>query len=82
MNRVGEFLGLPRYDNFSAVVQGGAYNVGGHRGYDHEISWNQLKQEHKSDDIPLTDEFRKELEEFIKPYNERLFEMTGRRCDW
>lgn len=82
MNSVGEFLGLPRYENFSTVVQGGAYNVGGHRGYDYEVSWKDVKDEHRQDDIPLSKEFRGELEEFIRPYNERLFSLTGRRCDW
>lgn len=83
MNSVGEFLGLPRYANFSDVVQGGAFNVGGHRGYDKEISWDKIGNEHKKDtEIPLSPEFRKELEEFIRPYNERLFEISGRRCNW
>ncbi|CAB9503720.1 expressed unknown protein [Seminavis robusta] len=83
MNGVGRFLGLPRYDNFSEVVQRGAYNVGGHRGYDHEVSWKEVQAEQQQhDDIPLSKEFRKELEDFLRPYNERLFEMTGRRCDW
>jgi hypothetical protein len=82
MNKVGEFLGLPHYDNFSSVVQAGAYNVGGHRGYDYEVTWSELNEEHKHDDIPLSAEFRAELEEFIRPYNERLFNLTGRRCDW
>ena len=82
MNSVGKFLGLPQYSNFSEVVKGGAYNVGGHRGYDYEISWNQLNKEQEKDKIPLSEEFRLELEEFIRPYNERLFKLTGRRCNW
>lgn len=82
MNRVGQFLGLPRYENFSTVVQGGVFNVGNNKGYDKISTWGQLEQEHKENQIPLSDEFRLELEEFIKPYNERLFAMTGRRCNW
>lgn len=82
MSLIGEFLGLPRFDNFSTVVQAGAYNVGGHKGYDTEVTLKELQEEHKSSEIPLSAEFRKELEDFIRPYNERLFRLTGRRCDW
>jgi len=90
LNRLGQFLGLSSY-NFSNSVSKGAYNVGGHRGYDKEISWDAIETEKesnattslaKSRDIPLSDEFREELEAFIMPYNERLFELVGRRCDW
>jgi hypothetical protein len=82
MNRVGGFLGLPRYENFSTVVESGAFNVGGHKGYDYEVAWSKIEEEHKKDDVPISDELRQELEEFIRPYNERLFNMTGRRCNW
>lgn len=82
MNSVGQFLGLPRYDNFSEVVKGGAFNVGGHRGYDNEISWEKIEDDHKKDEVPLSSELRKEVEDFIRPYNQRLFDMSGRQCDW
>lgn len=90
INKLGQFLGLPSY-NFSNIVSKGAYNVGGHRGYDKETSWTEIMQNDshnttmrlpKSSDIPLSDEFRRELENFIQPYNERLFELVGRRCNW
>lgn len=90
LNRLGQFLGLSSY-NFSRAVSQGAYNVGGHRGYDKEISWTELQEEENvnateslvaTKEIPLSDEFRKELDEFIRPYNERLFQLVGRRCDW
>jgi hypothetical protein len=87
MNEVGEFLGLPKY-NFSSIVMKGAYNVGGHKGYDNEVSWSTIEEESTSQgdeskkDIPLSDEFRRELADFVRPYNERLFALTGRRCDW
>lgn len=90
LNKLGQFLGLPAY-NFSKTVSRGAYNVGGHEGYDTEVSWSDLENEHPSNttddtalehEIPLSDAFRRELEEFIRPYNERLFELIGRRCDW
>lgn len=90
LNRLGQFLGLSSY-NFSDAVSQGAYNVGGHRGYNEETSWTDIEEEKgsntttslaESKEIPLSDEFREELEDFIRPYNERLFELVGRRCDW
>jgi hypothetical protein len=47
----------------------------------------QEEQERNSTDetgteIPLSDEFQKELEEFIRPVNERLFELIDRPCNW
>eukprot|EP00541_Cyclophora_tenuis_P019284 CAMPEP_0116543890 /NCGR_PEP_ID=MMETSP0397-20121206/1814_1 /TAXON_ID=216820 /ORGANISM="Cyclophora tenuis, Strain ECT3854" /LENGTH=322 /DNA_ID=CAMNT_0004068043 /DNA_START=134 /DNA_END=1102 /DNA_ORIENTATION=+ len=85
INEVGKFLGLPSF-NFSGVVSEGMYNVGGHKGYDHVTTWDQAhaEQEQKEEKkrIPISDEFRKELMEFFKPHNERLFELVGRRCNW
>lgn len=82
MNSVGQFLGLPRFENFSGVVHEGAYNVGTNTGYGRLSSWSELHKEQKNDSLPLSTEFRQELEEFIQPYNERLFALTGRRCNW
>ena len=90
LNQLGQFLGLSSF-NFSDAVGKGAYNVGGHRGYDKEVPWEAIEEEKesnsttslaKSNEIPLSDEFRRELEDFLRPYNERLFELVGRRCDW
>lgn len=81
MSKVAEFLGLPRY-NFSNIVQGGPYNVDGHRGYDNEISWDEMKEERASQPPELPDDLRREIVDFIKPYTERLFELVGKRCDW
>lgn len=89
MNRVTQFLGLDPY-NFSEIVRVGAYNVGSHRGYDNAVAWSTVKEERNSNDnraptarpIPLSKEFREELEDFIRPFNERLFKLVGRRCDW
>lgn len=76
-------LGLPDYDFEDAISQG-AYNVGGHRGYDTATSWNELKNETQNvvEEIPLSTELRQELEGFLKPFNERLFSLVGKRCDW
>lgn len=87
-------LGLPDYD-FEKVIAEGAFNVGGHRGYDKATSWEEIASEKKSpssnatttekkeeDEIPLSDSLKAELLEFLKPFNERLFELVGKRCDW
>jgi len=80
-------LGLPDYD-FEPVISRGAYNVGEHRGYDTATSWTEVHNETDSsgggegDEIPLSNELRQELDEFLKPFNERLFSLVGKRCDW
>lgn len=91
LNRVGEFLGLPTF-NFSSVVGQGMYNVGGHKGYDKVTSWEQVHTEHDGQNatqnnndkepIPISPEFRKEMLDFFRPHNERLFKLIGRRCNW
>jgi hypothetical protein len=95
MNNLGQFLGLPSY-NFSHIVHEGAYNVGGHKGYDKKTSWTVIESEVEAEtetetkpnvtevqrEIPLSEELLLELSDFIRPYNERLFKLTGRRCDW
>jgi hypothetical protein len=83
MNQLAQFLGLPRY-NFSSIVLGGSYNVGGHKGYDEETSWEEV---HQIDSIrsakeALPDGLRQKLREFFEPFNERLFNLTGQRCNW
>ena len=42
INKVGKFLGLPSF-NFSGIVNAGAYNVGGHKGYDKVTSWETVE---------------------------------------
>ena len=79
---VASFLGLPSFD-FADVVAQGAYNVGGHRGYDEEVSWETVQNASASTmEIPISDELRSEFYEFVRPYNERLFALVGKRCDW
>jgi hypothetical protein len=104
-------LGLPSY-NYSEVMGQGAFNVGGHRGYDKATSWEELQEEEKEqvdpsssssatldvssssknddtkkddsadDGIPLSAELRQEVLDFVRPYNERLFQLVGKRCEW
>lgn len=96
LGHLSSWLGLPEFD-FSDVVSEGMYNVGGHRGYDEATSWEEVTgkdaEAHQEEDehdlleereknIPISDELRQELLEFVKPFNERLFELTGQRCNW
>ena len=87
MEPLRKWLGLPTF-NFSQVLSQGAYNVGGHRGYDKEVTWDSLTQPNATGSfspskvIPLSPEFRQELEDFLRPYNERLFSLVGKRCQW
>jgi hypothetical protein len=88
MNELGMHLGLESY-NFSSVIAEGAYNVGGHRGYDKATSWaeveeeeHDLQEEDGEQAIPLSEELKQELQDFLDPINERLFQLTGRRCKW
>jgi len=78
MNELGLFLGLPSH-NFSTAVSDGPYNVGGHRGYDKEISWEDVNINKQGN---LSVALKQELMDFLQPYNERLFNLVGRRCAW
>ena len=77
-------LGLPEYD-FSDVIAQGAFNVGGHKGYDEATDWTIVEQEttkHNEDIIPLSDAVKQEYLDFVRPFNERLFQLVGKRCQW
>lgn len=79
MSNVSDFLGLPSFD-FTNITNAGIYNSGAHTGYDKITEWD--KTVYVPDNIPISDELRKEYMDFLKPYNERLFQMTGQNCDW
>lgn len=85
LNHLAMQLGLPPH-NFTDIVGKGAYNVGGHRGYDTVTPWKELEQEEEEKNvdsiIPLSEEVRQEYLDFVRPYNERLFTLIGKRCDW
>lgn len=82
---VARQLGLPDYD-FENVIANGAYNVGGHRGYDKATPWQEIDSEAnttgREEEIPLSKDLAKELGDFLEPFNERLFALVGKRCDW
>ncbi|KAL3801075.1 hypothetical protein HJC23_002368 [Cyclotella cryptica] len=94
MENVTKFLGLPEFDSWSDVTNVGWYNVGGHRGYDTVTQLHDEDGADASDDEDpaidkarlalsfISDSFMKELVEFYRPYNERLFELIGKRCPW
>jgi hypothetical protein len=94
MLNVSLFLGLPRFD-FTNVTSEGMYNVGFHQGYDTLTTWDEIEEEAVSEDdqddrdyanighdVDLSEELRNELMEFFLPYNEALFKLTGKRCQW
>lgn len=78
MSSVTEFLGLPSFD-FSEVTSAGMFNTGGNTGYDTVTKWDESAA---ADDIPISSELRNEYMEFVKPFNERLFKLIGKRCNW
>ncbi|KAL3797693.1 hypothetical protein ACHAWO_005299 [Cyclotella atomus] len=94
MENVTRFLGLPEFDGWENVTGVGRYNVGsigGHRGYD---SVSKVHEDEGEEDLStsmdkamehltsLSDSLMSELMEFYQPYNERLFELIGKRCSW
>ncbi|KAL3801774.1 hypothetical protein HJC23_001170 [Cyclotella cryptica] len=94
MLNVSLFLGLPEFD-FSNVTAEGMYNVGFHQGYDTITSWDDIQNEAEAEndtddrdfanigyDVNLSDELRDELVDFFQPYNEALFRLTGKTCQW
>ena len=94
MLNVSLFLGLPEFD-FTNVTGEGMYNVGFHQGYDTVTTWdaveNKTAGEHKSDgdgfertdyNVELSNELKKDLLDFFRPYNEALFQLSGKRCKW
>ena len=76
MSDLSDFLGLPEYD-FTEAVSAGMYNVGDNRGYDTPTKWDPNKQ--VDPQIPISDQLRDELLNFVEPYNERFFELIGKR---
>jgi hypothetical protein len=83
MSSVGDFLGLPDFD-YTDVTKTGMFNTGENSGYDTATKWSDDVQLPSSsmNNIPISDELRKEYMDFVKPYNERLFQLIGKRCDW
>ncbi|KAL7531242.1 hypothetical protein ACHAXR_003934 [Thalassiosira sp. AJA248-18] len=91
---VTKFLGLPEFD-FTNVTSVGRYNVGGHRGYD-TVTKSQNDDGNRGmaeDDmlahhdlspnlVAISDALMNELTHFYHPYNERLFQLIGKRCPW
>lgn len=80
LSGVSDFLGLPPFD-FSEVVEQGLFNVGGNIGYDTVTKWNETETVDLND-IPISIHLRKRYLDFMHSYNERLFRLIGKRCDW
>jgi len=78
MSNVSNFLGLPQF-NFTDVINQGVYNAGAHPGYDTASTWKAGIEKY---DIPISEHLKEELLSFFKPYNDRLFALTKKECDW
>ena len=94
MLNVSRFLGLPGFD-FTNVTDEGMYNVGFNQGYDTVTTWDDIENKTVNEqdsedqdfanigyDVSISDELRDELTDFFRPYNEALFELIGKRCQW
>lgn len=80
VSELSDFLGLPSFD-FSSAVREGMFNVGFNSGYDTVTQWNDTDFI-DSNEIPISSTLRQQFMSFVKPYNERLFALTGRTCLW
>ena len=89
---VSLFLGLPEFD-FREITDEGMYNVGFHQGYDTVTKWDDIEKEGNgenyhdesdslSNDIEVSEELQNELLEFFRPYNQELFHLIGKSCQW
>jgi len=81
MEDVTSFLGLPKFD-FLSVIARGRYNVGGNEGFNSLTRADDEKITKPASKIPISDELRRDVEEFFSEYNQRLFDRMGRRCPW
>ena len=56
------------------------YNAGGHKAhYSKATEWDAYETTERAK-IPA--DGRQLIDDFTRPFNERLFELTGRRCNW
>ena len=82
MARVAAFLGLGAHD-FTDDVSKGKYNAGAaHKGYGAVTSWDHAETV-KSDRPPMDPRARAAVDNFTRPFNDRLFHLAGHTChDW
>lgn len=59
---------------------GDAGDIQPHDGIQKEDEHDLLEE--REENIPISEDLRKEVLDFVRPYNERLFELTGQRCSW
>ena len=85
VGEIAHFLGLAPFD-FTSTVAKGRYNAGGHKAhYEHATKWalegqttTEAADLRSATAIPA--EGRRLIGDFTRPFNERLFELSGRRC--
>ena len=85
VGEIAHFLGLAPFD-FTSTVAKGRYNAGGHKAhYEHATKWalegqttTEAADLRSAAAIPA--EGRRLIGDFTRPFNDRLFELSGRRC--
>jgi len=81
MDDVTKFLGLPEFD-FTSIISKERYNVGGNEGFTSLTRTDEVIKKKRDNKIPVSEELRKDVQDFFSFYNELLFERIGRRCSW
>ena len=85
VGEIAHFLGLAPFD-FTSTVAKGRYNAGGHKAhYEHATKWTLNGQSTAEaaafpSAAAIPAEGRRLIGEFTRPFNDRLFELSGRRC--
>lgn len=78
LRRVAAFIGLEDFD-FSETVSKGKFNTALKKGYSKATAWDH---EAEAAHPAISPAFKQRLDELYGPFNERLFELMGRRCPW
>lgn len=80
MGRLAGFLRLEPFD-FGPAVAKGKFNAASNRGYDRVTGW-AAAAESDAARPRMPAPLETTLRTFYSPFNERLFELTGARCQW
>ena len=81
MDDLTSFLGLPPFDYTSTLTKG-RFNVGGNEGFNSLTQPDDEILSKSSSKIPISNEAKYQVQQFVSTYNERLFQKIGKRCSW
>lgn len=79
MSAVARFIGLSTPFDFTATLAKGKFNAANNKGYSKVTSWADVDTAAQPE-MPLA--LHHTIQHFYEPYNERLFELAGIRCEW